>query len=110
MKVPISSPAGFLADVGRESGSAGPRLAVIVQIPDGAASVRFPISLAGLIVDGGFWMGFVMRALISSISHAITFGLIWFTLIVALNATPWIRGSDGWQIQQIRQSKEGHIP
>ena len=86
------------------------RLAIIIQIPEGTPSVRCQIAGAGLIVDGGFWMGFVMRALIGSMSHAVTLGLIWFTLILALNATPWIRGSDGWHIQQMRRSKEGHSP
>ncbi len=78
------------------------RLAVIIQIPEGTPSVRFPIALAGLIVDSGFWLGFVLRALIGSMSHAVAFGLIWFSLILALNATPL----DPWQRRVAHSANE----
>ncbi|PSR28690.1 MAG: hypothetical protein C7B43_09765 [Sulfobacillus benefaciens] len=80
------------------------RISVVMNLTGVSVRSRRCIAIAGLAVDGGFWLGFLIGSLLKKFSSPImNVGLIWFTLILLVNATPWIPGSDGWKVWHHRK-------
>ncbi len=75
------------------------RVAVILDIEGLTIPQLRQVAAAGLAVDGIFWLGFVgWVGCVSPVPALAWWGSLWFTALLLLNATPWIRGSDGWRV------------
>ncbi|PSR20663.1 MAG: hypothetical protein C7B47_17850 [Sulfobacillus thermosulfidooxidans] len=78
------------------------RIAVVIDVTDVSIADQRRIARAGIIVDGAGWIMWIVDALYQMrITPAIGMGIVWFSLLISLNASPWIPGSDGWQLRHL---------
>lgn len=78
-------------------------LALRMVIPQDTPRHLLWIALAGPAVDSVFFLTFLVGAFWTGGHNEFwVFGAIWFTLIMFLNATPWIPGSDGQRVWYFR--------
>jgi hypothetical protein len=75
------------------------RVAVVMDMTGLTGRQRRRVAGAGTCVDATLWLGFVGWSVVKQhISHMVGFAIIWFSLILIINATPWISGTDGWYV------------
>lgn len=77
------------------------RIAVVLDMAGLSGRQQRQVAAAGLLVDGLFWCTFLGLALVAHpVPPSIRMGVLWFSCLLVVNATPWIRGSDGWYLWQ----------
>lgn len=83
------------------------RIAVVLDMTGLSGRQRRQVAAAGLFVDVLFWCTFLGLALVAhSVLPSVRMGVLWFSCLLVVNATPWIRGSDGWHLWQKGEVEE----
>ncbi len=81
------------------------RVAVVIDTTGLSPQHLGWIAAAGLVVDVSGWCGFLVALIVSRpILSSEIVGLVWFSILLAVNATPWIPGTDGWRFWQKDQT------
>lgn len=80
------------------------RVAVIIDSAGLSLQHLRWVAAAGLLVDASCWLGFLIALFVSTpILSGEIVGITWFSILLAVNATPWIPGTDGWRFWQKEQ-------